>query len=152
MFLFAVFQFKSILRVTINFYDMKNLHKIVLIVTLLFSCASVENAQKFTVSNVIVNDERPHYVQNIKNKGLGSRVELSFFEKDVRVTMYDDGEPESVIFTKIDYDTYKYTHSSTEYYILNINRVFEDCGYIISASLKIYRNGNLKIDVNLKRD
>ena len=53
---------------------------------------------------------------------------------------------------KIDYDTYKYTHSSTEYYILNINRVFEDCGYIISASLKIYRNGNLKIDVNLKRD
>lgn len=129
---------------------MKNLHKIILGVVTLFFCISVAHAQKFTVSNVIIYDESPRYVQNKKNKALGTQVELKFFEEDVRVTVYDNGEPESEIFTKIDNNTYKLTYYySSEYCILYITRVF---GYIKSASLEYYSDDKLKTIVTLKRN
>ena len=128
---------------------MKNLHKIILWVVMLFFCVSVAHAQKFTVSNVVIYDESPSYVQNKKNKALGTQVELTFFEEDVRVTVYDNGEPESKIFTKIDNSTYKLTYYSSDYCILYITRVF---GYIKSASLEYYSDDKLKTIVTLKRN
>lgn len=130
---------------------MKNLHKIILGVVMLFFCVSVAHAQKFTVSNVVIYDESPSYVQNKKNKALGTQVELTFFDEDVKVTIFDqdDGEPESEIFTKIDNNTYKLTYYSSEYCILYISRVL---GYIKSASLEYYTDNKLKTIVSLKRN
>ena len=130
---------------------MKNLHKIILGVVMLFFCVSVAHAQKFTVSNVIIYDESPSYVQNKKNKALGTQVELTFFDEDVKVTIFDqdDGDPESEIFTKIDNNTYKLTYYSSEYCILYITRIL---GYIKSASLKYYTDDKLKTIVSLKRN
>lgn len=128
---------------------MKNLHKIILWVVMLFFCVSVAHAQKFTVSNVVIYDESPSYIQNKKNKALGTQVELTFFEEDVRVTVYDNGEPESEIFTKIDNNIYKLTYYSSDYCILYITRVL---GYIKSASLEYYTDDKLKTIVSLKRN
>ena len=90
-------------------------------------------------------------MQNKKNKALGTQVELTFFDEDVKVTIFDqdDSEPESEIFTKIDNNTYKLTYYSSEYCILHITRVL---GYIKSASLKYYTDDKLKTIVSLKRN
>lgn len=116
---------------------------------MLFFCVSVAHAQKFTVSNVVIYDESPSYVQNKKNKGLGTQVELTFFDEDVKVTIYDDSGPESLILTKIDNNTYKFTYYPSNHYILYITRVF---GYIKSASLEYYSDDKLKTIITLKRN
>ena len=116
---------------------------------MLFFCVSVAHAQKFTVSNVVIYDESPSYVQTKKNKGLGTQVELTFFDEDVKVTIYDDSGPESLILTKIDNNTYKFTYYPSNYYILYITRVF---GYIKSASLEYYSGDKLKTIITLKRN
>lgn len=123
---------KSNTMQTINFKKC-----VVAVFTIMFIC-SCTNAQTFVVTDIATPDNIPEkYVQEAREKVIGTEVYLLFSDNDVRMTAKPKGEKaESIILQKIGDGLYRgEEEGSGDMVDLELNTIL---GYIKSCKITVY--------------
>ena len=122
-----------------------------LIILLFFSYNS--KAQTFSCSDVQIykiglNGKK---IQEVKSKLLGSKCDLTFYDRSVRLSVSDDGKIRSIILNKVTETEYSFTcknGNKTERAKMVINKTM---GMISTFTLSHYINNSLEIVITYKR-
>ena len=129
--------------------------KLITVTSLLLLCVAI-HAQTFVCTDVNFYDSEitDRVLQERKKEALGSKAVLSFFDKNLKITITDgDGDVESLVLDRVNDSEYQVTNrrnqQSVERIEIKLSKLFE---YIRSFTIKQYKRNSLIMDVTFKRD
>ncbi len=115
---------------------MKLLRILLLAVAVSVGCGAV-SAQSFKVTDYEETDLKAEKLNKVKLEVLGTKINLSFFRNDLKVTIIpESGKRQEILFQKLGKDTYTASTSKNKRLILTLQRRFD---YITGGRMDLFK-------------